>query len=369
MKKLSFFLMAMLFSVMSNAAEAKFDWSGITTTQSPTVANVYTQGDVTLTFEKANGSNIPAENKEGSIRMYKGTTLKIVVAGENNVITNVAFTCTSANYAATNLQYNGEALPSNEWALTTPAAEILLNAVANARFKSIVVTYGQVAADYIAAPAISGDVDFIESTEVSIAAGEGLKVYYTLDGTDPTNASPEYTASFEVKETTTVKAIAYNGENASEVTTQTFTKATQVTCAEAKEIALKVSGNNVPTELTYVVKGYVTNIVADWKSGKQTFWIADTKDGGKVFEAYYCFISKAVTLGDYVQLFGKLTKYNTTPEMADGQATILPAPEVGPTTGINNAGTTVATKKAIVNGQLVIVKDGVRYNALGQVIK
>jgi hypothetical protein len=265
MKKLSFFLMAMLFSVMSFAAEAKFDWSGITVTQSPTVANVYTQGDVTLTFEKASGSNIPAENKEGSIRMYKGTTLKIVVAGENNVITNVAFTCTGASYAATNLQYNGEALPSNEWALTTPAAEILLNAVANARFKSIVVTYGQVAADYIAAPAISGDVDFIESTEVSIAAGEGLKVYYTLDGTDPTNASPEYTASFEVKETTTVKAIAYNGENASEVTTQTFTKATQVTCAEAKEIALKVSGNNVPTELTYVVKGYVTNIVADWK--------------------------------------------------------------------------------------------------------
>ena len=331
MKKLSFFLMAMLMSVMGFAAEAKFDWSGITTTQSPTQANVYTQGDVTLTFEKASGSNIPAENKEGSIRMYKGTTLRIVVAGENNVITNVAFTCTSASYAATNLQYNGEALPSNEWALTTPAADILLNAVANARFKSIVVTYGQVAADYIAAPAISGDVDFIESTEVSIAAGEGLKVYYTLDGTDPTNASPEYTAPFEVKETTTVKAIAYNGENASEVTTQTFTKATQVTCAEAKEIALKVSGNNVPTELTYVVKGYVTNIVADWKSGKQTFWIADTKDGGKVFEAYYCFISKAVTLGDYVQLFGKLTKYNTTPEMADGQATIIPAPVVNHT--------------------------------------
>ena len=330
MKKLSFFLMAMLFSVMSFAAEAKFDWSGITTTQSPTVANVYTEGDVTLTFEKASGSNIPAENKEGSIRMYKGTTLKIAVAGENNVITNVAFTCTSASYAATNLQYNGEALPSNEWALTTPAAEILLNAAANARFKSIVVTYGQVAADYIAAPAISGDVDFIESTEVSIAAGEGLKVYYTLDGIDPTNASPEYTAPFEVKETTTVKAIAYNGENASEVTTQTFTKATQVTCAEAKEIALKVSGNNVPTELTYVVKGYVTNIVGDWKSGKQSFWIADTKDGGEVFEAYYCFISKAVTLGDYVQLFGKLTKYNTIPEMADGQATILPEPAPEP---------------------------------------
>ena len=329
MKKLSFFLMAMLFSVMSFAAEAKFDWSGITVTQSPTAANVYTQGDVTLTFEKASGSNIPAENKEGSIRMYKGTTLKIVVAGENNVITNIAFTCTSSSYAATNLQYNGEALPSNEWALTTPAADILLNAVANARFKSIVVTYGQVAADYIAAPAISGDVDFIESTEVSIAAGEGLKVYYTLDGTDPTNASPEYTASFEVKETTTVKAIAYNGENASEVTTQTFTKATQVTCAEAAVEAMKVASNNAPTALTYVVYGYVTEVIDQTlSSGQQRFWVADTKNGGQVLQSYYCNVPQVLKVGDYVQMFGKLTKYNTTPQMKNGQVTLAEEPVI-----------------------------------------
>lgn len=41
----------------------------------------------------------------------------------------------------------------------------------------------------------------------------------------------------------------------------------------------------------------------------------------------------------------------------------------GPTTGVDNVEATVAAKKAIINGQLVIVKDGVKFNALGQVIK
>ena len=41
----------------------------------------------------------------------------------------------------------------------------------------------------------------------------------------------------------------------------------------------------------------------------------------------------------------------------------------GATTGVDNVETTVAAKKAIINGQLVIVKDGVKFNALGQVIK
>lgn len=41
----------------------------------------------------------------------------------------------------------------------------------------------------------------------------------------------------------------------------------------------------------------------------------------------------------------------------------------GTTTGLDNINTTIAPAKAIVNGQLVIVKDGVQYNAQGAVIK
>ena len=48
---------------------------------------------------------------------------------------------------------------------------------------------------------------------VTITAAEGCTIYYTLDGTDPNDASAQYTAPFEVKESTVVKAIAYNEED------------------------------------------------------------------------------------------------------------------------------------------------------------
>ena len=332
MKRLSFFLMAMLMSVMSFATEASIDFSSQNYANQTAMNTVQVNDDVTITFAGGGNNNVPKYYTSGTaVRMYPKNSFTVTTT--TGKLTKIVITFGSGD-GTLSIASNVGSYASGTWTGEATSATLTIDPNAtsgNRRIKAIAVTYGEVSADYVVEPSISGDLDFIESTEVSIAAGEGLKVYYTLDGTDPTNASPEYTAPFEVKETTTVKAIAYNGENASAVASKTFTKATQVTCAEAKEIALKVSGNNVPTELTYVVKGYVTNVVSGLSSGKQTFWIADTKDGGKVFEAYYCFISKAAVVGDYVQLFGKLTKYNTTPEMADGQATIIPAPVVNHT--------------------------------------
>ena len=64
---------------------------------------------------------------------------------------------------------------------------------------------------HLDAPTISGDALFVESTNVTITSPvdvEGVAIYYTLDGTDPTTASQPYNAPFPLTETTTVKAIA-----------------------------------------------------------------------------------------------------------------------------------------------------------------
>ena len=53
---------------------------------------------------------------------------------------------------------------------------------------------------------------------------EGAKIYYTLDGTDPTSGSTEYTAPFNINATTTIKAIAINGNDESTIATVTATK-------------------------------------------------------------------------------------------------------------------------------------------------
>ena len=190
--------------------------------------------------------------------------------------------------------------------------------------------YAALAEDAVKAPIIKGAEDFISETEVTIEAEDDVTVYYTLDGTEPTTASTVYAAPFTVKETTTVKAIAYRGETASFVTSATFTQATRVTAAEAAELAMKVASNNALTSVTYVINAYVTSVIDQTlSSGQQRFWVADTKDGGEVLQSYYCNVPQVLKVGDYIQMFGKLTKYNTSPQMKNGDVTILeePAPE------------------------------------------
>lgn len=80
---------------------------------------------------------------------------------------------------------------------------------------------------HLDAPTISGDALFVESTNVTITSSvdvEGVAIYYTLDGTDPTTASQPYNAPFPLTETTTVKAIAVYKSIVSDVATMTFEK-------------------------------------------------------------------------------------------------------------------------------------------------
>lgn len=67
---------------------------------------------------------------------------------------------------------------------------------------------------------------------ITITAAEGASIYYTTNGSEPTNASTVYTAPFNVSATTTVKAIAYEtGKNPSSVATATYTLVTANTVA------------------------------------------------------------------------------------------------------------------------------------------
>lgn len=80
---------------------------------------------------------------------------------------------------------------------------------------------------HLDAPTISGDALFVESTNVKITSPvdvEGVAIYYTLDGTDPTTAPQPYNAPIPLTKTTTVKAIAVYKSIVSDVATMTFEK-------------------------------------------------------------------------------------------------------------------------------------------------
>ena len=74
-------------------------------------------------------------------------------------------------------------------------------------------------------PTISGADKFSDRTEVTITATPGASIYYTTDGTVPTNGSQQYNAPITLTETTTIQAIAVeDGHIMSDVVGRAFTK-------------------------------------------------------------------------------------------------------------------------------------------------
>ena len=337
MKKFSLFLSAMLISIMSFAGTVTFDVAVDKTEVSTAAELTLTKDGVSLHVSQGilgNGTNY---------RVYKNQWID--VSCEYGNITSVEFTCTkegTAQYGPGCFEYRGSAgtytydgfigtWTGNEEKVTLYAA---LNQV---RATKIVVTYESSDANFVSQPMITGDLNFADTANVVITADEGMKIYYTLDGTDPTTASTEYIAPFQVYATTTVKAIAYNEATAasSMITETVFTQATKVPCAEAAAIAKALSNNTETTELYYNVKGYVTSLKDTFNTSYSTqqFWIADTKTGGEVLYAYNNQVPCAMEVGMKVRIVGKLKQWNTgqsiQPQIVNAQITVLaPAPKL-----------------------------------------
>ena len=79
-------------------------------------------------------------------------------------------------------------------------------------------------AETVAAPTISGETPFDESTQVTISGPEGAEIRYTVDGSAPTAESSLYSEALTLTDTVIVKAIAIKNGVSSEVASKTFTK-------------------------------------------------------------------------------------------------------------------------------------------------
>ena len=103
----------------------------------------------------------------------------------------------------------------------------------------------------------------------------------------------------------------------------------EVTCAQAVELTNALEDGATSSEV-YTVTGYITEVVGNVSRNQQSFWMADTKDGGKVFEAYYANLPEGVDAfkaGMKVKITGNLMKYvkdgKVTPEIKNATVEIL----------------------------------------------
>ena len=98
------------------------------------------------------------------------------------------------------------------------------------------------------------------------------------------------------------------GEGGKDTTVVTEKK---ITCAEAAELCGKLTDGSQSAEI-YVITGYITDVFANTSNNQQSFWMADTKDGGKVIQAYWANLPEGVkkfTAGSKVAITGRLLKY------------------------------------------------------------
>ena len=172
-----------------------------------------------------------SNNYENPARIYKNSTFTISTT-DNSIITKIElsgpssnpltnFTCETGDYQATttNATWTGE------------ATSVIFNAsAAQTRVSSIIVTYTPATAASVATPTLSiptGKYTQAQNVTINCATAEA-SIYYTLDGTEPSEQSTPYNGAINISSTTTLKAIAIKNEESSAVATATYTFPTEV---------------------------------------------------------------------------------------------------------------------------------------------
>ncbi len=214
----------------------------------------------------------------------------------------------------------------------------------------------------VAAPVITGETPFIGSTTVTITCEEeGATVRYTTDGTDPTINSTEYTAPFEITETTTVKAIAFNeAEDCSPIVSKEFVKT--LTVATAAEYLALEDGTE------FVFTG---NLVVSGQAGQRLY--AQDETGGVLI---YGNAGQTYKFGDVIPagFSAKKANYNGTIEMtnmsgmqAATETAELVAKEVAIADYAANQNVYVVVKNATIDGTTLVVGEETlaTYNRFG----
>ena len=160
--------------------------------------------------------------------------------------------------------------------------------------------------------------------------------------------------------------------------------ATEVTVAEALAAA-KALEQNKTSEGVYAITGYISSIVEEFKAdkGNMSFWMSDNLgEAPQEFQAFRvsCTEELAAKLrpGAKVKVTAKITHFYQPEKPAEGDQPAKPertiyetvqggAVELLAVSGVEDVMSNAPAVKFIENGQIYILRNGVRYNLQGQV--
>ena len=263
----------------------------------------------------SNKTNVIYSKSGKDVRLYANQALTVSTTDGTN-LTNIVFTissngkkrltdmtvntgtCVSNGADTWTVVWNGEA-PSVTFTVGATSTLGTESGAGRLAFSAMEVTTGGAGIERSETPVISPEETTFsdEGVAVTISAAAGAKIYYTLDGTNPTEESDLYVAPIALTETTTVKAIAIEeGKSASAVAEKKYTyrsSSFQMT---------SVLGSAALGE-TYNVGGIVTAVC--------TRGIVVTDNSGSLFVYSASFPYTDYAIGDQVSFTGTVGEYGT----------------------------------------------------------
>ncbi len=334
---------------------------------------------IQATFNKRNGGTATQYYTNGNaVRWYGGGTLLIEAkTGSNATITNITinYTQTANSVSASVGTYS---LSNNVGTWTGSASAVTFTqsgTTGQCRISAISVTYSTGGSTAVATPTITPNSgSFLTSQEVSIScATTGATIYYTTDGSAPSTTSTQYTTPFTIDETTTVKAYAVlTNYDDSQVASATFTKATALTVAEAIA-ATPATGTSDYVYISGIVSAfYNTSIMGDGSNYR--YYISDdgtttnqllVYKGNGLNNVAFANVNDLL-VNDQVIIYGKLTTYNSTKEVAAGNyiyslerpTVTVEAPTFSPAAGTYDEAQSVTLSCATDGATIYYTTDG-----------
>lgn len=201
-------------------------------------------------------------------------------------------------------------------------------------------------------------------TMSTIGGGDDATIYYTLDGSNPKEAAKPmtYTKAITINSTTTLKAYAESNGQETEVQTHTYTYETPQ--ATPLTIAFQKPEDWTKVHLYAWNDGGATLYNGQWPGAEMT------KKNAQglyyfTFDASVKEVNFIFNNGSGTQSADLWTDEDVCYGWENGKAKIINCTG----TDVEDITLTNTVTKFILNGQLVILHEGVLYNVMGQVIK